>query len=109
MILQTSYNVKCSSPFFPRQNMMFKRFVARSLIFLQLYSTLFQGVAHANFTDSYPINHEIYLHGSVGKNGEMRLALGTDGGVGQDPQMLKVFEVCDYKTLRTQRHLRMKN
>jgi len=81
--------------------MMFKRFVARSLIFLQLYSTLFQGVAHANFTDNYPINHEIYLHGSVDKHGGMRLALGTDD-VGQDPKVLKVFEITDYKTLRAQ-------
>jgi hypothetical protein len=34
---------------------MFKRIIARLLIFLQIYGILFQGALHANFTDHYGI------------------------------------------------------
>jgi hypothetical protein len=57
---------------------MFKRFIARVLIAFQIYGTIFQGVIHANFIDSYPVRDEIHLHGSLSKDGGLRLSLHTN-------------------------------
>ena len=70
---------------------MFKRIIARLLIFLQIYSILFQGIAHANFTDNYPIRNQIHLQTSINKNGSLCLRLGTDGI--DDPKELQWFDI----------------
>ncbi len=75
---------------------MFKRFIARLLIVLQIYSNLFQGVAHAaDLADSYPIRNEIHLHSFMGEDGGMRLALGTNDI--EDPNDLRWFDIPTYQ------------
>lgn len=81
---------------------MLKRFIARLLIFLQFYNGLFQGVAHANLVTHYPaIRDEIHLHTSPGKDGILRIALGTNRGgeTGGGEELLDVIEVPSYDTL----------
>lgn len=84
---------------------MFKRFIARFLIFLQVYNTLFQGVLHANIVARYPVRDEIYLDTSPSKDGALRIALGTNRGgdgsavVGSDTELLDVIEVPSYDAL----------
>lgn len=85
---------------------MFKQIIARFLIFLQIYGILFQGALHANFADHHLIDKEIYFYGSVGKHGELLIALGTNDSLQKDglnsPKMLKIIEIPDFKTLKTQ-------
>jgi hypothetical protein len=77
---------------------MLKRSVTRLLIVLQIYSNLFQGLAHgADLADNYPIRNEIHLRSFMGEDGGMRLALGTDGI--DDPQQLKWFDIPTYHYL----------
>ena len=78
---------------------MLKRLVARLLIITQIYSNLFQGVAHAaDLAESYPIRNEIHLHSSVDKHGSLRLALGTDGI--EDSTELKWFDIPNYQAAK---------
>ena len=81
---------------------MFKRSIARLLIFFQLYGVVFQGVAHANILQHYPVQNEIYLHSSFDEAGGLRLSLGTDSPA-KGLETLGVIEVPSYKTLKSQR------
>ena len=83
---------------------MIKRFVVRLLIILQVYNTIFQGVAHANLIAHYPVRDEIYLHTSPGKDGSLHIALGTNrrgGSIGGaiDAELLEVISVPSYDFL----------
>lgn len=80
---------------------MFKRFIARLLIVLQVYGTIFQGVVHANVLQAYPMRDEIYLHGSFHKDGGLRLTLGTNAVSGQDLEVLGQIDVPTYKALKS--------
>ena len=77
---------------------MLKRFVARLLIVLQVYNTLFQGVLHANIVQAHhAVRDEIYLHTAPGKDGGFRIALGTNrGGDDGGAELLEVIEVPAY-------------
>ncbi len=72
--------------------MIFKSFVARLLIILQIYSNLFQGVAHAADLTDYPIRNEIHLRSTINQYGDVRLALGTDNG-SDDPEILDIINI----------------
>ena len=79
---------------------MFKRFIVRSLIITQVYGNLFQGVLHADITQGYLVRDEIYLHSSAGRDGGLRLALGTNAASGSDLEVLKLLEIPSYNTLK---------
>ena len=79
---------------------MIKRFVARLLIITQVYGNLFQGVLHADITQGYLVRDEIYLHSFVDKDGDLRLALGTNAASGSDLEVLKLLEIPSYNTLK---------
>jgi len=81
---------------------MFKRSIARLLVFFQLYGVVFQGVAHANILQHYPVQNEIYLHSSFDEAGGLRLSLGTDSPA-KGLETLGVIDVPGYKTLKSQR------
>jgi hypothetical protein len=80
---------------------MFKRSIARLLVFFQLYGVVFQGVAHANILQHYPVQNEIYLHSSFDEAGGLRLSLGTDSPA-KGLETLGVIDVPSYKTLKSQ-------
>jgi hypothetical protein len=89
---------------------MFKRFTARLLILLQIYNCVFQGVAHANVIQAHhAVRDEIYLHTSPGKDGALRISLGTNrGDDGGGEELLDVIEIPSYDALaKTSRSLQL--
>lgn len=85
---------------------MFKRCIARVLIFLQIYSALFQGILHAEgILHGYAVRDEIYLHGAFDKAGGLRLALGTGVFGAKEPEFLGTIEIPSYESLKKFHHL----
>jgi hypothetical protein len=80
---------------------MFKRSIARLLVFFQLYGVVFQGAVHANILQHYPVQNEIYLHSSFDEAGGLRLSLGTDSPA-KGLETLGVIDVPSYETLKHQ-------
>lgn len=77
----------------------FKKFVARVLIFFQIYSSLFQGIAYGGYglLENLPIQDEIYLHGGYAKDGGLRLSLWTSTLTSQKTELLKEIEIPTYE------------
>jgi hypothetical protein len=81
---------------------MFKRFVSRVLIFFQIYSSLFQGIAYGGYglLENLPIQDEIYLHGGYAKDGALRLSLWTSTLTSQKTELLKEIEIPTYEEVK---------
>jgi hypothetical protein len=82
---------------------VFKRFVARLLIVLQIYNNLFQVVAHGvDLADYYPIRDEIHLHSFINDDGERYIAFGTNRlDDAEHPQIFETVHIPKYLSFKS--------